>query len=112
LKRLAPLRNALQVAKSSDVSTATVGEMQKNLDRLLENIEATLREYAQSLDQLSKFEKDVREQAFTQYLRELTGTGDVNQIKALNMAVKKHLEQYPKRPEGDFAQWKSDFAKL
>jgi len=112
LKRLAPLRDALQLAKSSGVSPATVDEMQKNLDSLLENIEKALRAYAQSLDQLSKFEKDVREQAFTQYLRELTGTGDVNQITALNMAVKKHLEQYLKRPEGDFAQWKSDFAKL
>src|SRR5215831_15213644 len=112
LKGLTPVRNALQVAKNSGVSTATVDEMQKNLDSLLENIEKTLREYAQCLDQLSKFETDSREQAFTQYLKELTSTGTVNEIKVLNMAVKKHLEQYLKRPEGDFAQWKTDLEKL
>jgi formylglycine-generating enzyme required for sulfatase activity len=111
-KRLPPLRNALQLAKSSGVSTATVDEMQKSLDSLLETIEKTLREYAQSLDQLDKLEKDSREQAFTQYLGELTRTGGVDQIKVLNMAVKKHLAQYLKRPEGDFARWKTDLEKL
>jgi DNA repair exonuclease SbcCD ATPase subunit len=112
LKRLAPLRDALPLLKSSGASTETVAKMQKNLDSLLEDIEKTLREYAQCLDQLYKFEKDSREQAFTQYLGELTSTGGVEQIKVLNRAIKKHLEQYPKRPEGNFAQWKSDFAKF
>jgi formylglycine-generating enzyme required for sulfatase activity len=111
-ERLPKLRKALQLAKNSGVSTAIVDETQKNLNGLLETIEKTLREYAQCLDQLSKFEKDSREQAFTQYLGELTSTGGVDQIKVLNMAVKKHLEQYPKHPEGDFAQWKSDLEKL
>jgi uncharacterized membrane protein YccC len=112
LKRLAPFRHAIELAKSSEVSPATLDEMQKNLDRQLKTIEATLHDYAQSLEQLHKFEKDSREQAFTQYLRDLTRTADADHINILTNAVQKHLQQYPRRTGGDFAQWKSDLEKL
>jgi len=61
---------------------------------------------------LYKPEKDVREQACPQYVRDLTRAEDADQIKILSKAIKKHLEQYPKHIEGDFSQWKIELDKL
>jgi formylglycine-generating enzyme required for sulfatase activity len=112
LKKLARGRNSLEVATRSGVNAAVLAKLRQNLAILHENIEATLHEYAQSLEQLHKLEKDAREQAFTYYVGHLTRTGDADRIKILNEAVKKHLQQYPNRKAGDFAQWKMDFEQL
>jgi hypothetical protein len=112
MRRFVRFRNILESAKSSSIGTDTTDEMQKNLDRLRKDIEIYLNEYGQSLAQLNKLEKDSREQAFTQYLRDLKRTEEAYQIKILTKAVQKHLLQYSKRPEQDFTQWRADFEKL
>jgi len=111
LKSLVPVRSALEITKSFG-GTATVNEMQKNLDRLVKDIDSALHEYDATLSQLYKFEKDSREQAFAQHLRDLTRTSDADHIRILTQAVQKHLQQYPKGPEQDFAPWKTDLEKL
>jgi formylglycine-generating enzyme required for sulfatase activity len=111
LKRLAIFRQSIETAKGS-ATKAALDTMYENRDRQLKTIETTLHKYAQNLDQLYKLEKEVREQAFTQYLKDLTRAEDADHIKIFSKAVKPHLEQYPKHREGDFAQWKADLEKL
>jgi formylglycine-generating enzyme required for sulfatase activity len=111
LKRLAIFRESIETARGS-ATKATLDKMHENLARQQKTIDTTLYQYAQNLDQLHKLDKEVREQAFTQYLNDLTRAEDADHIKIFSKAVKTHLEQYPKYKEGDFAQWKADFAKL
>jgi formylglycine-generating enzyme required for sulfatase activity len=111
LKSVDPVRRTLAVAKGSS-APATISSLQKNLDQLMKDIDTTLHEYDEILAQLQKFEKDSREQAFTQHRRDLTRTNNTDQIRILNDAVQKHLQQYPKGSAGGFAQWKADLEKF
>lgn len=112
LKSLVPVRSALEVTKSSGMTATIINEMQKNLNGLIKDIATMLHEYEAILGQLHKFEKDSREQAFTQHLRDLTRTNNADHIRILTNAVQKHLQQYPKGSERDFAQWKTDLEKI
>ena len=85
----------------------------KNRDRQLKTIETTLHKYAQNLDQLYKLEKEVREQAFTQYLKDLTRAEDADHIKIFSQGCQAtSCSNIRSIPEGDFAQWKADLEKL
>jgi hypothetical protein len=112
LKRVVPFRNALELAKTSGVSAATIEEMQKNLDRQLKSIEWTFNEYIKTLNHLDKLEESLKEQVFRKYLEELRKTEDTDHIKKFTNTVKKHVQEYPKLKSGDFARWKTDLEQF
>ena len=71
-------------------------------------IDAKMREYADSIRRLNEHPATSIEKGLQKYKAELVASGDSDRLNILVKAVVKHLSQFTQQRRADIEQWKAD----
>ncbi|MGH8065516.1 MAG: hypothetical protein ACRERE_09810 [Candidatus Entotheonellia bacterium] len=110
-EQLPPLLNAIEVAGSSG-NSAIKDKVQQRYDDHLREIDAKMRDYADSIRRLNEHPRDSIEKALQTYRTELVASGDADRFNILVKAITKHLGQFTQHRRADLDQWKTDLKKF
>ena len=110
-EQMPTLLKAIEVAGSSG-NSAIKDKVQQRYDDHLKEIDAKMRDYADSIRRLNEHPKDSIEGALQTYKTELVASGDADRLNILVKAVTKHLGQFMQQRKADLDQWKTDLKKF
>jgi hypothetical protein len=95
------------------ISQSMKGEIrqtyQHTIDDLAQEIEKVLHLYITNMQDLDKYDKEFIEKAMQKYSKQ---SSDLDMLRVLELAVRKHFSQYSKAKRADEQQWRADLALL